>query len=127
MVKKMSPTKQIEAMLDTPDKTKQVERIQQLIQVADLPGVAVTVLYSHGQIRLGFAGTTNLNSQQAKGILQMAIDQLTRQEVMSEVEKEAQNAMGGPGPLDGIPADIPAGETGSEDGEVHNDPVDGKI
>lgn len=81
-------TDTIAKLLGTRKKSEQVDRLKQVMQVADLPGVAITVLFSHGQVTLSVAATTEINSAQAKGILQTAIDSLTRREVMDQIQNE---------------------------------------
>lgn len=92
MPRKISPTKQIESLLGTSDKTKQVERIQLLVQNAQTAHVAITVLYD-GEVSLSIASANPLKPEAIKAILQMGVDEVTKQMVLYEEQKKIQKEL----------------------------------
>lgn len=82
--KKPSLTKQIGEVLQTEDKREQLERVQNLLRVAEDVPIVVSVLAVRGQLFVSVNSPVQVSSSQAKGVLTGAIDQLTRLEVKEE-------------------------------------------
>lgn len=118
-----SPTKAIAEMLGTPDKTKQVEIIEQLVTLANNPPLAVTVHFTASGVDVTINSPVRVGTQEVKRVLQLGVDKLTALEVQQKLkEQEEQQAeqllAGAPhGPFDepytdsGGNADTPVDET----------------
>lgn len=99
MTKPISTTKQIAQLLQTDDKTQQVETIKYLLRIADVIPAAVIVFQSAAGIQVTAIAPVDVTSPQAKALLSAGIDYLTRQEVLDEqrkVEQETMKALAGP-------------------------------
>lgn len=91
MARKPSATKQIATLLDTEDKTLQVERLKQLLSMARAPVVAVTVLLSKGEVELAITSPNRLGPEDVKRVLQLGVDHITEQvTLMKEGERQLQ-------------------------------------
>lgn len=88
MTRKPSVSKQIATVLDTPDKTVQLERINQLLQTVQAPNVSVTVLLSKGRVEVGVVGDTDVSPEGIKNILRMGVDEVTKK--VAEFEAQQQ-------------------------------------
>lgn len=103
MPRKPSLTKQIADKLGTEDKTKQLERIDQLIRTAQVPPTSVTVLYTVAGVDVTVASpTTQVTAGQIKQILQAGIDEVTKQIVLHEQRKQEEEAMSAMVPPDDL-------------------------
>ena len=94
--KKPSLTKQIAEVLGTEDKREQLKMVQDMVRQGGVPTVAVTVLFSEGEVEIALAGDTRLSAGNIKGILSLAIDDITAQVVRAELAQEAEAGIGLP-------------------------------
>jgi hypothetical protein len=74
--------------LGTEDKREQLAKIENLLQGANDPTVAITVLFSKGRVTLGLTGEPNVSGDNIKYILSMAIDEVTEQMVRARMAQE---------------------------------------
>jgi hypothetical protein len=82
MPKKPSLTKQIGEALGTENKAEQLNRISRLVDFAQSPVLAVTVLYHQtGEVFLSVVSPFQISSAQMKTVLQAAVDRITEMEV----------------------------------------------
>ena len=86
--KKPTLTKQIGFTLGPDDKREQLERVQNLVQIANDVPVAVTVLFTRNVAFITVKAPIQVNTQQTKAILVKAIEQLTRMEVEDELKQD---------------------------------------
>ena len=103
MPKKPSTTKQIATILDTENKVEQLERITQLVQAAQMPSAAVTVLYSRGIAKVTVISTQQITPEDVKFILNKGVDDVTSQIVRNELEQAQMDAMEGPPDMPEVP------------------------
>ena len=105
--KKPSTTKLIAEELGTDNKLEQLKRVKDLKQMAQVPSVAVTVLYARGSVQLSVAATEQVSPDNLKYILQLGVDEITSQLVRSAIAKESGQNEG--------PAPVELPEPGSEE------------
>ena len=86
---KPSLTKQISEVLGTDDKREQLGRIEGLVQKEGAPVAAITVLFAAGEVDIAVSSKFRLGASDVKGILALAIDNITEQVVRAELEAEA--------------------------------------
>ena len=90
MGRKPSITKQIAEALDTDDKRVQLERIGNLMTIAQLPAIAVTVLLSKGKVQLSVAGGERIGPEEVKQVLNLGVDEVTASVVRNQFEQNAK-------------------------------------
>ena len=89
MGRKPSLSKQIAEVLDTEDKREQLERVKRLAQLANVPPVSVTVLYSAAGVTLNYTSPVQVTPADLKNILNLGVDEITAQLVRAQLEQEA--------------------------------------
>ena len=85
----MSKSITLSKLLDTRKTSEQVERVENLIRIANNVPAAVTVLAVRGQVLIDVVAPTQVSSSEVKAILNQAIEQLTRMEVEQEMSQAA--------------------------------------
>lgn len=82
----------IAKLLDTRSKKEQEERVQQLLQMAQVPVMSVMVLLDPrvGRLDIRAAGLDNANVADIKYVLRSAIDELTVKEAEAKKEQSAE-------------------------------------
>jgi hypothetical protein len=128
MTRKPSVSKQIATVLDTPDKTVQLERINQLLQTVQAPNVSVTVLLSRGRVEVGVVGDTDVSPEEIKSILRMGVDEVTKK--VAEFEAQQPTIPAIPEDAEYVPLDEPVAVP-LNDSEIPDnmfpEPTDGEI
>lgn len=88
MANKPSFTKQIGEMLGTEKKAEQVEVLKRLTNIASVPPIAVTVLYTAAGVQVTYTSPVQATPNQLKQVLQGGVDEITAMLVKAEMQKE---------------------------------------